>query len=163
ALLNSVSEIRRWLPSIVRDIDINLAQTIVPCYTDEKVSQIYDKVSKLEYEHKCYKRKLAQLELKEKYETENDKLFSLDISHRVANVTQAQPYKKKTIVAANSSLDEFLTKPFELPLLAKEEYRPTEKKMFIDIGVNDEPLDSTNNVLNTSTLVDYSDDTDDDN
>ena len=54
--LNTVDEIKRWLPSIKRDMAINLSQSQVTCYTDGKVEEYRNRVDQLHREYIAFVR-----------------------------------------------------------------------------------------------------------
>ncbi|GAB6030511.1 hypothetical protein CHUAL_007373 [Chamberlinius hualienensis] len=60
--LTTADEIKQWLPSIKRDIDFNLKQTEVICYSEDKVSELRNEVDRLENEYKQFIRKMKQLD-----------------------------------------------------------------------------------------------------
>ncbi|XP_067143760.1 uncharacterized protein [Centruroides vittatus] len=59
--LNSVEEIKEWLPSIKRDLDFNLKQSEVTCYSEKKISEIQSNILQLEREFKSFVRKSKRL------------------------------------------------------------------------------------------------------
>lgn len=62
ANLHTVDEIKKWLPSIKRDIEFNLKQSQVTCYSDAKVAELQGQVVKLEREYKSFVRKIRQVD-----------------------------------------------------------------------------------------------------
>ncbi|XP_023232196.1 uncharacterized protein LOC111632075 [Centruroides sculpturatus] len=59
--LNSVEEIKEWLPSIKRDLDFSLKQSEVTCYSEQKISEIQSNILQLEREFKSFVRKSKRL------------------------------------------------------------------------------------------------------
>ncbi|XP_046400298.1 uncharacterized protein LOC124166694 [Ischnura elegans] len=62
--LNTVEEIRKWLPSVKEEINFCLMQSQVPCYTDRKVTEYHKQVLKLEVEYKRMLKKAKCLDSK---------------------------------------------------------------------------------------------------
>lgn len=60
--LNTVPEIKAWLPDIKREIDVCLKQAQVPCYSDQKVEEYLDRVEKLKGCYKAFCGKLRRLD-----------------------------------------------------------------------------------------------------
>lgn len=59
--LNSVEDIKEWLPSIKKDLDFSLKQSEVTCYSEQKIAEIQNNILQLEREFKSFVRKSKQL------------------------------------------------------------------------------------------------------
>ncbi|KAL8583778.1 hypothetical protein ACOMHN_036413 [Nucella lapillus] len=60
--LNTPRDLRKWLPTITRDIEFYVKQMEVTCYTDSKIEEFQDRIQRLKLEYRAYLRKLRALE-----------------------------------------------------------------------------------------------------
>ncbi|XP_013392754.1 uncharacterized protein LOC106160643 [Lingula anatina] len=60
--LNAPEEIKKWIPSLQKDIDFNLKQSQVPCYPESKIQEYKDNVNKYERLYKAFLKKLKTLD-----------------------------------------------------------------------------------------------------
>lgn len=60
--LNTVAQIRTWLPDVKREIDFCLKQAQVTCYSEQKVAEYLDRVEKLKGSYKALCDKLRRLD-----------------------------------------------------------------------------------------------------
>ncbi|XP_069127341.1 uncharacterized protein [Argopecten irradians] len=60
--LNSSEAIKKWIPSIKRDIDFCLKQSQVPCYPESKIQECNSKIDSLRRQYWAFVRKLRQLD-----------------------------------------------------------------------------------------------------
>ncbi|OWF40837.1 uncharacterized protein LOC110463295 [Mizuhopecten yessoensis] len=60
--LHSSEAIKKWIPSIKRDIDFFLKQSQVPCYPDSKIQECNSKIDFLRRQYWAFVRKLRQLD-----------------------------------------------------------------------------------------------------
>ncbi|XP_060078199.1 uncharacterized protein LOC132557695 [Ylistrum balloti] len=60
--LNSSDAIKKWIPSIKRDIDFCLKQSQVPCYPESKIQECNKKIDYLRHQYWAFVRKLRQLD-----------------------------------------------------------------------------------------------------
>lgn len=61
-MLESAEMIRKWLPSITRDLDFQCKQLAVPCYPEYVVDNINKQISALKSEYHAFVNKLRSLE-----------------------------------------------------------------------------------------------------
>ncbi|BFY99800.1 hypothetical protein BsWGS_02840 [Bradybaena similaris] len=62
ATLNTVEDIKKWLPTVVRDIDFYVKQMEVTCYPQRQIEEFEHRVDHLRGEYKAFIHKLHQLE-----------------------------------------------------------------------------------------------------
>ncbi|CAG5129245.1 unnamed protein product [Candidula unifasciata] len=62
ATLNTVEDIKKWLPTVVRDIDFYVKQMEVTCYPQHQIEEFELRIDRLRGEYKAFIRKLHQLE-----------------------------------------------------------------------------------------------------
>ncbi|XP_076462380.1 uncharacterized protein LOC143294788 [Babylonia areolata] len=60
--LNTPRDLRKWLPTITRDIEFYVKQMEVTCYTDRKIEEFQDRIRQLRGEYRAYLQKLRVLE-----------------------------------------------------------------------------------------------------
>uniref|UniRef100_A0A0B6Z9G4 Uncharacterized protein n=1 Tax=Arion vulgaris TaxID=1028688 RepID=A0A0B6Z9G4_9EUPU len=60
--LNSVNDVKKWLPSIMRDIDFYVKQMEVTCYPKRQIEEFECRIDRLRGEYKAFIRKLRQLD-----------------------------------------------------------------------------------------------------
>ncbi|XP_078319498.1 uncharacterized protein LOC111121655 isoform X1 [Crassostrea virginica] len=60
--LNSVEDIKHWIPSLKKDIDFYLKQSQVSCYPERKIDEINEKISHLKKEYHAFIKKLGKLD-----------------------------------------------------------------------------------------------------
>lgn len=60
--LNSVEDIKHWIPSLKKDIDFHLKQLQVPCYPERKIAEINKKIDYLKNEYQAFTKKLRKLD-----------------------------------------------------------------------------------------------------
>ncbi|XP_033738386.1 uncharacterized protein LOC117325960 isoform X2 [Pecten maximus] len=60
--LNSSEDIKKWIPSIKRDIDFCLKQSQVPCYPDSKIQECNSRIDSLRRQYWAFIRKLRHLD-----------------------------------------------------------------------------------------------------
>ncbi|XP_059149471.1 uncharacterized protein LOC131936473 [Physella acuta] len=60
--LSTVYEIKKWLPSVMRDIEFYVKQMEVACYPDRQIKEFETRIDHLRGEYKAFVRKIRQLE-----------------------------------------------------------------------------------------------------
>ncbi|KAL4237034.1 hypothetical protein ACF0H5_005418 [Mactra antiquata] len=60
--LKTSADIKKWIPSIKKDIEFYLKQSQVGCYPERKISEFTSKIESLTKEYKAYLRKYRELE-----------------------------------------------------------------------------------------------------
>ncbi|CAL1540333.1 unnamed protein product [Lymnaea stagnalis] len=60
--LNTVNEVKKWLPSIMRDIEFYVTQMEVSCYPKRQIEEFERRIDNLRGEYKAFVRKIRQLE-----------------------------------------------------------------------------------------------------
>ncbi|XP_078574941.1 uncharacterized protein LOC144861096 isoform X2 [Branchiostoma floridae x Branchiostoma japonicum] len=60
--LHTAAEVKRWIPSIQKEIDFNLKQCAVPHYPEKKIAEFQAEVDRLHFEYKRFIRRLKELD-----------------------------------------------------------------------------------------------------
>ncbi|XP_035699928.1 uncharacterized protein LOC118432451 isoform X1 [Branchiostoma floridae] len=60
--LHTAAEVKRWIPSIQKEIDFNLKQCAVPHYPEKKIAEFQAEVDRLHFEYKRFVRRLKELD-----------------------------------------------------------------------------------------------------
>ncbi|XP_066298384.1 uncharacterized protein [Branchiostoma lanceolatum] len=60
--LHTAADVKRWIPSIQREINFNLKQLAVPHYPERKIAEFGAEVDRLHFEYKRFIRRLKELD-----------------------------------------------------------------------------------------------------
>lgn len=85
--LETVEDIKKWLPSIKRDIDFNLKQSQVPCYPERKIQEFRSNVDHLQGLYKAFVRKLKGLDPQLTSIPWNDRVYESKKRHYTDDIT----------------------------------------------------------------------------
>ncbi|XP_042904870.1 uncharacterized protein [Parasteatoda tepidariorum] len=135
--LHTVEEIKKWLPSIKRDIDFYLKKSQVTCYSDQHIAECGEKIVKLEREFKAFVRKIKQL--------------SPDATDPIPWTSRG--YKRKFNDDPVDVRDKSEFEPIPCPILEQEKPKKNDPPVFfVNMDLMDKPLCFSTNLKENENL-----------
>ncbi|XP_053395560.1 uncharacterized protein LOC128555846 [Mercenaria mercenaria] len=117
--LHTAEQVKKWMPSIKKDIDFYLKQSQVGCYPERKIAEFSEKIEGLTKEYKAYLRKYRELE-----------------GDRDSTPWSDKPYSRKHKTTKEPAIDcDDLEEPLQKLARNSEAPQNSEKTTFVPISL----------------------------
>ncbi|KAL5017574.1 hypothetical protein ScPMuIL_007163 [Solemya velum] len=102
--LQTANDVKKWLPTIKRDIDFCLKQSQVTCYPERKIEEYSQKIDYLQREYRAFIRKLRALDPKSEVLPWTERGYSARKS-KVQDRPQEQPISRIEFIETPTLID----------------------------------------------------------